>query len=91
MKWKKLSDREKLKWVLKCQMDPLAFQEIVGLKLFPKQAEIVQKFYNGPYNELVLVAGMRSGKTTTAAYLSTYETFLFLTADYSDKRSSLIC
>ncbi len=51
---------EQKKIELQCFNDPLLFAEkILKVKLFPKQAEIVKKFYDGGHNELVVVAGMR--------------------------------
>jgi len=61
---------------LKATLDPLYFVDyILKFKLFPKQAEILEEFYKGPYNELVAICGMRSGKTRLAAVISLYETF----------------
>lgn len=45
--------------------------------LYPKQKEIIVEFYNPEkqYNELIVVAGMRSGKTTLASIPSCYEVY----------------
>ena len=50
--------------VLKGRSDPLWFAEnILGVSLFPTQTEIMGDFYSDDYKRLVLVAGMRSGKS----------------------------
>jgi len=83
MRWTKLSERQKLREILKAQLDPLYFQQphFLDIELYPKSQELVREFYNGDYRELVLVAGMRGGKTTLLSYFACYETFLALTSD----------
>lgn len=45
--------------------------------LWPQQEKIITDFYdpNKEYNEMVIVAGMRGGKTTVASIVATYEAF----------------
>ena len=67
--------------ILKALSDPVFFCEhpyFLGMKLFPKQAAILRQFYSGNYRELVLVAGMRSGKTVLASCFALYELFKLL-------------
>lgn len=45
-----------------------------GISLFPKQKEILNKFYDGNYRELVLALGRRSGKDFLSTILALYET-----------------
>jgi len=54
--------------VLKAAADPVFFAThpfFLGLKLYPKQAEILREFYKGSYSELILVAGMRCTTSNT--------------------------
>jgi len=49
-----------LKVELRAYEDPVYFAEhILGIKLYPKQAEILQDFYDNNYRELIINAGMR--------------------------------
>jgi len=76
-----LEPREKTVKILKALQDPVFFCEdpyFLGLKPFPKQAEVLRKFYEGNYTELVLIAGNRSGKTTLASIFASYEAFKLL-------------
>lgn len=56
--------------------------------LFPPQIEVLKKFYeNGEngihkYNELIMVAGMRSGKTIIGSVISSYEGYKLLNLRY---------
>ena len=55
--------------------DPVYFVEspyFLGLKPFPKQAEILREFYKGKYKELVLVAGMRCIAEGTQIYANSH-------------------
>ena len=46
--------------VVKAHKDPVWFAEnVVGVKLFPKQAEILREFYEGGYKKLIWISGMR--------------------------------
>lgn len=62
-------------------MDPIWWtNEILGVTLFPAQEEIMREFYQNRYNpklpqykQLILVAGMRSGKTALASIMGCYE------------------
>ena len=66
--------------VVKAYQDPVWFaEEVVGLKLFPKQAEIVREFYEKDYKRLIWVSGMRSGKSTLAGLIAVYEFFRLIT------------
>ena len=75
--------------VLKAWDNPVFFAEdFLHVSLFPKQAEILKKFYSLKkktheplYNELVLIAGMRSGKTFLGSVIATYELFKLLVMD----------
>jgi len=61
--------------------DPVYFAEnILELKLWPKQIDVLREFYNpaNGYNELVLVWGMRSSKTFLASVIGSYECFKLL-------------
>jgi len=65
--------------VLKAHCSPSYFVEsMLGEKLFPKQREIMNAFYSGDYNQLVVVAGMRSGKTRLGVFMLLYELFKLL-------------
>ena len=55
---------------------------MLGVKLFPKQEWIIREFYRSRYDpktfwkqykQLILVAGMRSGKTALASIMGVYE------------------
>jgi len=45
--------------------------------LYPKQSQVMLDFYDSgnPYTECVLLIGMRSGKTTVASIMGTYEAY----------------
>ena len=65
---------EYLRVVTKSLVDPVWWAEnVVDVTLFPAQAEIMREFYRNNYKRLILVAGMRSGKSTLAALMATYE------------------
>jgi len=64
---------------LEAALDPVAFsRKILKFNLFPRQAEIISKFYQGQYQELVCVVGMRAGKTKLASVIALYEAFKLL-------------
>jgi len=76
--------------VIKGKNDPIWFIEnVLDVKMFPKQAEITREFYKHKYlNEktpyyktLVLGLGMRSGKTALGGMLAAYELFDIMTLD----------
>lgn len=83
-KWQKLPPRKQTQHVLKAIRDPVYFcncEYLLNVKLRPVQAKIIREFYttvdNLPlYNEGICVAGMRGGKTYTAAAIELYEAFL---------------
>jgi hypothetical protein len=67
--------------VLRAWDDPTYFAEspyFLGLKLFPKQAEVLKTFYESGKRELILIAGFKSGKSTLAAVIACYEAFRLL-------------
>lgn len=79
-----LSSRDILKYFLK----PSEFvKQELGLQLFPKQAEIIDKYYerdeNGidKYKYLTLMCGMRAGKSTIIASMMLYQIFRFIILD----------
>ena len=68
----------KLNLELQAYNDPVFFCEhVLNVKPFPKQAEILHEFYSSKknYTNLVLVCGMRSGKTQLGAFATTYELY----------------
>jgi len=68
----------KISEVLKAVDDPTYFVKspyFLDLKPYPKQAEILERFYEGNYSELVLVAGMTFDKTFLAILIALYEAF----------------
>ena len=68
------------KIVMRGRADPIWFaEEILGVKLFPMQKKIMGSFYEDEYKRLVLVAGMRSGKSAIASIMTAYEYFLLCT------------
>ena len=74
----KFTFKDKLRWSL----DPVAFtRDALGVKLFPVQALIMKRFYAEDKQELVLVAGRRSGKSFLLTCFALYETFRFLESD----------
>lgn len=72
---------EYMKVVLRGKRDPVWWmREILGMDLYPSQEEIVREFYRAKYNptieqykKLILVAGMRGGKTALASAMGCYE------------------
>lgn len=84
--------------VIKAKRDPVWFiNEIIGEELFPKQEEILRKFYQNRYNpklpqlrKLILEAGQRSGKTVIASFIGMYEFFNAITLDDPAKHYGLI-
>jgi len=69
----------KLSSELKAYRDPVYFCEsILHIDPYPMQKEILTKFYCTPnrvYTHMILVCGMRSGKTQLGAMATTYELF----------------
>lgn len=78
-----------LRTVVKGKSDPVWFiTNILGVTLFPKQEEIVRNFYRNRYDPsldqlstLIILAGMRSGKTALASIIAAYEFFDIITID----------
>ena len=70
--------------------DPVWFAEkILGISLYPKQKEVLTRFYRGNFRELVLIAGMRSGKSFLASVIATYEAFRLLVLKSPQQRYGL--
>lgn len=73
---------ERSEKILRASVDPVFFAQdpyFLGIdSLYPKQIEILRKFYEGKYHELTLIAGMRSGKTFVSSIFATYELFHLL-------------
>ena len=78
-----------MRTVIKARNDPVWFvNEILGITLFPKQEEILRDFYAYKYDPslpqnkyLIIVAGMRSGKSLLASIVCAYEFFINITLD----------
>lgn len=82
--------------VMRSKSDPVWFvNNILGIKLFPKQEEIMRKFYAYKYKNvrtrkrnLYIVGGMRGGKTALGGVIGAYEFFEVATllnpAEYYD-------
>jgi len=67
-------------------------EHILGINwLWPKQKEVLFEFYNPErsYQDLVLVAGMRSGKTTVASIIACYEAFKLISCGAPCKKYGL--
>ena len=71
--------------VLRAKNDILFFAEepyfFPNQKLYPKQADILHKFYNPPHKELVLLKGMRGGGSFVASIIGLHDTFDLLVRD----------
>jgi len=83
-----IDPKKAFKLLRKALADPVFFctsPYFLNIKPYPKQAEVLREFYSGNYNELVLVCGMRSGKSTLMCLFAIYETFLFLMNNYRDQ------
>jgi len=79
-----LSPREILRYMLK----PSEFvKNELGLELFPKQAEIIDMYFErddkgvDKYKYLALMCGMRAGKSTIIASMMLYQIFRFIILD----------
>lgn len=78
-----------MRTVIKGKADPVWFiEEVLHQKLFPKQAEIIREFYKSRYDPtaeqyktLIVLAGMRSGKTAMASMMAVYEFFDVITME----------
>lgn len=79
-----LSDRDVMEYmnvVLKGKRDPIWWvNNVLGVDLYPAQEEIMREFYRSRYDptleqykKLILVAGMRGGKTALASVMGCYE------------------
>jgi len=70
--------------VLRAHNEPTFFVEdkhFLGERMFPMQKEIMNEFYKGKYQQLVVIAGMRSGKTRLGVFFLLYELFKLLCLD----------
>ncbi len=84
------SDRDVMEYmevVLRGKRDPVWWvNNVLSMELYPTQEEIMRKFYRSRYDptldqykKLILVAGMRSGKTALASIMGCYEYWDVLT------------
>jgi len=84
--WTKLQPGQQMMMELKASIDPIFFWDSPLLGNFPlwdSKREILREFYiyennRRKYNELIFPAGMRSGKTVTAAMISLTELYKLL-------------
>jgi len=98
-KWSELSQIDQFKMKLKFEHDPVFFWEnpsLGNMILWPSQKELLREFYemnsNGrrKYKELLLSAGMRSGKTAIAALIILTELAKCLMMDSPQKHYKLL-
>jgi len=78
--------------ILKASTDPVFFAEdefFLGQELYPKQAEVLREFYKDDYDELIVIAGFKSGKTFLASIFGCYEAFKLLIFDDPAKHYGL--
>ncbi len=79
---------EKMRVIVKGKHDPAWWvREVLGVELFPEQERLMREFYRSRYNpiygenkevvnqvkQLIIAAGMRSGKTALASVIGCYE------------------
>jgi len=85
--WSALSTAQQIAEILKVFEDPtyLASEYFLNLKLWDAQRKLIQSFFQGCYETLVLVAGMRASKSFLLTYFALLETFYFLNYDYRQK------
>ena len=80
-----ISARQQMLRETKARTDPLSFvtdEYFMGRKPYPMQAELFSTFYSDPKIMLmVILAGMRGGKTRLAADILCYEIYDLLTTD----------
>jgi len=83
--FRELSKAKQIELLLRAR-DPVFFAEnkwflgnALPVGLWPKQREILRQFYTGGYNELYLMAGMRSGKTFLGSVMGCYDLMSLLT------------
>jgi hypothetical protein len=86
--------------ILKGKQDPIWWvNEILGVTLFPKQEWIMREFYRTRYDpvtwpeqfkQLIIVAGMRSGKTALASVMGVYELWDTITIPNPSKHYGLL-
>ena len=78
LRWEDLDYKDQTLKKMKALETPSYFAEdpyFLGEKLYPLQKEMFDRFYREKKTDLIVVAGMRSGKTFEAALFSTYEAF----------------
>lgn len=97
--WTELSKLDQYELCLQAQLDPVFFWEnpsMGGAKLWDSQKEILTEFYQRTpegkrkYKELLYAAGMRGGKTATAALIILTELAYMLMMDSPQKKFSLL-
>jgi len=90
MSW---SHTEQMYLEMNARMDPVSFvthDYFLGRRPYPKQAEVFSAFYSNPKCMLlVIIAGMRGGKTRLAADIVCYEAFDLLTTGDIEKKYKL--
>lgn len=87
-----------MKTVLKAKSDPVWFcNNVLDQPLFPEQERTLRMFYQNRYNpslpqmkKLIMVWGMRSGKTALASMIGAYELFDVITLDNPSKHYGLL-
>jgi len=82
--WLSLPFSKQMSLVLRAHNEPTFFVEdkhFLGERMFPMQKEIMNEFYKGKYQQLVVIAGMRSGKTRLGVFFLLYELFKLLCLD----------
>ena len=89
------TDRDVMQYmevVLRGKRDPVWWvNNVLGMELYPTQEEIMREFYRSRYDptldqykKLILVAGMRGGKTGLASIMGCYEYWDVLTMTRSE-------
>lgn len=87
-----------MKTVLKAKSDPVWFcNNVLEQPLFPQQERALRLFYQNRYDprleqmkRLIMVWGMRSGKTALASMIGAYEFFDVITLDNPSKYYNLL-
>ncbi len=97
--WSDLDKINQFKMILKFEQDPVFFWEksnLGNMTLWPSQRELLREFYQltpdgkRMYKELLLSAGMRSGKTAIAALIILTELAKCLMMDSPQKHYKLL-
>lgn len=94
MNWNELSISKQMSEVMKADADVSHFFEsdlfMPDITLFPKQKELLSRFYDEGKKEMILVAGMRGGKTKLSCFFILYELFQLLKLDNPVKSFDLV-